>query len=158
MLKKVETIESTKYGNQTQKIRNYTVYDFILQKIFRLIQEDSSNIVIRQRYQKIYKKMKEEMVTIITNEDQVNEVIKTISVPSLRPTVNKQYKQQPKRHFFQLERDKQDLTSQIEETIESAKKSIKEALIKRGRPDFAYEIELSLENRATPCILSKKRI
>jgi len=48
------------------------VYDFILQKIFTLIQEDSGNIIIRQKYHKIYKKMKEEMVSIITNEDQVN--------------------------------------------------------------------------------------
>lgn len=58
--------------------------------------------------------MKEEMVSIVTNEDQVNQVIKNISVPSLRPTVrNKQQDKQQKRHFFQLEKDKQDLTSQI---------------------------------------------
>ena len=43
-----------------------------------------------------------------------------------------------KDRVVQLEKDKQDLTAQIEETINTAKKSIKDALIKRGRPDYAY--------------------
>jgi hypothetical protein len=34
-------------------------------------------------------------------------------------------KQLPKKNYYQLDKDKQDLTSQIEETIETAKKAIK---------------------------------
>lgn len=67
LTKKIKGIEKQKYGSHAEKIKKYTIYDFILQKIFNLIQEDSKNIVIRQRFEKIYKKMKEEMVSIITN-------------------------------------------------------------------------------------------
>ena len=59
LTKKVEAIDPEKYGSHTERIKNYTVYDFVLQKIFALIQEDSKNIVIRKKYQAIYKKMKE---------------------------------------------------------------------------------------------------
>jgi hypothetical protein len=129
-----------------------------LQKIFNLIQEDARNIVIRQKYQQIYKKMKEEMVAIVTNEDEINELIKSISVPSVRSSINKPVQKQPKKNYYQLERDKQDLTSQIEETIETAKKAIKEALLKKGRPDHAYEMELALVNRSTPFLYSRKKL
>lgn len=64
----------------------------------------------------------------------------------------KHIKQNVKKNYFQLERDKQDLSAQIEETLEGAKKNLKEAFIKRGRPDYAYEMELALENRKTPLI------
>lgn len=59
LLKKIEAIRSSKYGCYTEKIKNYTVYDAVLQKIFNLIQEDTKNIDIRKRYQRLYKKMKE---------------------------------------------------------------------------------------------------
>lgn len=67
--KKIDVINSTKYGYHTDKIKNYTVYDFILQKIFSLIQEDPKNIIIREKYKQMYKNMKEEMVSIVINED-----------------------------------------------------------------------------------------
>jgi hypothetical protein len=42
------------------------------------------------------------------------------------------------------------LVDQIEETFENAKKTLKEAFIKRNRPDYAYELELEMDNRKTP--------
>ena len=67
--KKLQSVDQNKYGGYSIKIKNYTVYDFILQKIFSLIQENPKNIKIRTQYSKMYKRMKEEMVSIVINED-----------------------------------------------------------------------------------------
>ena len=87
------------------------------------------------------------------------QLVKSIKMPSVRPTVKPkiQQKQSPKRNFYQLDKDRQDITFQIEETIDTAKKAIKEALLKRGRPDYAYELEISLGNRTAPSFFSKKK-
>ena len=87
------------------------------------------------------------------------QLVRNIKMPSVRPTAKAkvQQKQSPKRHFYQLDKERQNITFQIEDTIETARKAIKEALLKRGRPDYAYEMELSLGSRTAPCFFSKKR-
>lgn len=58
--------------------------------------------------------MKEEMVSIITNEDDVKEVIKKSKTPKnefgTHKTMNKL---QMKRNYYIFEKEKQELTSQI---------------------------------------------
>lgn len=86
-----------------------------MQKIFSLIQEDTKNINIKQKYRRAYKKMKEEMVGIVTNENQVQEMLKKVERISTKPSsqANKQNRQIVKKHYYQLEKEKQDLTAQI---------------------------------------------
>lgn len=121
-----------------------------------MIQEDTKNIEIRTKFQNIYKKMKEEMISIVTNEEDITNTMKKLKNRSQENIVKNASKNHAKKNYFQLEREKQDLTSQIEETFEGAKKHLKEAFIKRGRPDFAYEMELMVENRKMP--IGPKRI
>ena len=59
LIKRLEGVDRGQYGKHTDKIKRYTVYDYIIQKIFSLIQDDSKNMIIREKYQKVYKKMKE---------------------------------------------------------------------------------------------------
>lgn len=68
ILKKIEVVESESYGRYAERIRHYTIFTIILQKIFSLIQENTKNIEIRRRFKRIYKNIKEEMVSIVTNE------------------------------------------------------------------------------------------
>lgn len=58
----MEAIEQLSYGKYADRIKHYTIFDHILQRIFSLVQEDTKNIEIRNKFRNIYKKMKEEMV------------------------------------------------------------------------------------------------
>lgn len=96
------------------------------------------------------------MVSIVTNEEEVATAVKRLkqrSQENLSRLPNKNYQ---KKNYQPADRDKMDLTAQIEETLEGANRHIKEAFIKRGRPDYAYEMELMLENRKVP--VGPKRI
>jgi hypothetical protein len=61
--------------------------------------------------------MKEEMVSIVTNEEDVTNMMKKLKNRSQENITKNQSKQHPKKNYFQLEREKQDLTMQIEETL-----------------------------------------
>lgn len=67
------------------------------------------------------------MVSIVTNQEQVNSLLRKMERKSSNPISqgHSKSKQLPKKNYYQLDKDKQDLTSQIEETIETAKKAIK---------------------------------
>lgn len=69
IVRKVRAVDPLQFGRYADKIKNYTVYDHILQKVLALIQEDPNNLPIRTRYQGLYRKMKQQMVAIITNEE-----------------------------------------------------------------------------------------
>jgi len=43
-----------------------------------------------------------------------------------------------KKNYYQIDKEKGDLNRQIEEALEETKKHLKEAFIKRERPDYAY--------------------
>lgn len=45
-----------------------------------------------------------------------------------------------KKHFFSNEKEKVDLTTQIEEAFEAANKIMKEAFLRKNRPDLAEEL------------------
>ena len=45
------------------------------------------------------------------------------------------------------EKDRHELSGQIEEALEAAASSIGEAFVRRGRPDQAYEMRLALEKK-----------
>jgi uncharacterized protein YajQ (UPF0234 family) len=95
------------------------------------------------------------MVSIVTNEEEVAAAVKRLKQRSQENLSRLPVKNQ-KKNYQPADRDKMDLTAQIEETLEGAKRHIKEAFIKRGRPDYAYEMELMLENRKVP--VGPKRI
>ena len=100
------------------------------------------------------------MVSIVTNEDQINKLMISFEPSCTKPVITntKLNKNLPKKNYYQLEREKMDLTQQIEETLDSAKKAIKDAFIKRGRPDCAFEMELSMDNRITPQLMTRKML
>ena len=69
LVARVEAIDQMNYGRFAERVKHYTVYDMILQRVFALVQEDARNIAIRDKFQPLYRKMKEEMVAIVTNEE-----------------------------------------------------------------------------------------
>ena len=58
LLRKVEAIDQLNYGKYTEKVKHYTIFDMILQRVFGLVQEDTKNIKIRTRFQEAYRRMK----------------------------------------------------------------------------------------------------
>ena len=61
--------------------------------------------------------MKEEMVAIVTNEEDVTNFMKKVKYPSQENLSKNASKPHAKKNYFQSEREKQDLTVQIEETL-----------------------------------------
>lgn len=57
--------------------------------------------------------MKEEMVAIVTNEEDVTNFMKKVKYPSQENLANNASKPHVKKNYFQSEREKQDLTVQI---------------------------------------------
>lgn len=78
------------------------------------------------------------MVSIVTNEEEVAAAVKRLKQRSQENLSRIPAKNHQKKNYQPADRDKMDLTAQIEETLEGAKRHIKEAFIKRGRPDYAY--------------------
>ena len=71
---------------------------------------------IRTTYGKVYRKIKENMVSIITNEEDVQEGIKSWKKMKTEKDVvkNTSNKLANKKNYYQLDREKVDLNSQIE--------------------------------------------
>lgn len=58
LLRKVEAIDQLNYGKYAERVKHYTIFDLILQRVFSLVQEDTRNIEIRTRFQEAYRRMK----------------------------------------------------------------------------------------------------
>ena len=73
------------------------------------------------------------MVSIITNEEDVQEGIKSWKKMKTEKDVvkNTSNKLANKKNYYQLDREKVDLNSQIEQALQTAKRHLKEAFIKR---------------------------
>ena len=100
----MEAVDHLGYGRYGERIKHYTIFDHILQRVFSLIQENTRNIEIRTKFHNIYKKMKEEMVSIVTNEEDVTIIMKKLKNKALDNSFKSQSKQLLKKNYFQLDR------------------------------------------------------